>query len=257
MNSRMWFMQLRRWCSQFIQEGSPERGNVLGFGRWRFYLENIKFTQVGHSQVVGYIYLKLRKKNKAGRIYHKPSRHQCLGIQRWLLVQGTPSLPEETEGKWKECVQRWYHLGAIKTPKKGNRSMYCHQVLPWMKPPLRGEETLKGRSWDPEYYQHVRVEQMKNSLQEDFISVAEDRERKLEECGNVKAKRRDSSGGRQATERWSEIRIETKAKWKMFSVDSSRCGRSTEESHLNQPARTGRFPEGGGSWDKEWVTRVN
>lgn len=53
-----------------------------------------------------------------------------------------------------------------------------------MKPPLRGEETLKGRSWDPEYYQHVRVEQTKNSLQEDFISVAEDRKktRRVWEC---------------------------------------------------------------------------
>ena len=175
-----------------------------------------------------------------------------------FLFRELPVFQKRQRASGKECVQRWYHLGAIKTPKKGNRSMYCHQVLPWMKPLLRGEETLKGRSWDPEYYQHVRVEQMKTSLQEDFISVAEDRERKLEECGNVKAKRRDSSGGRQATERWSEIRIETKAKWKrMFSMDSSRCGRSTEESHLNQPARTGRFPEGGGSWDKEWVTRVN
>ena len=118
MNSRMWFMQLRRWCSQFIQEGSPERGNVLGFGRWQFYLENIKFTQVGHSQVVGYIYLKLRKKNKAGRIYHKPSRHQCLGIQRWLLVQGAPSLPEETEGKWEGMCSTVVSPGSHKNTKE-------------------------------------------------------------------------------------------------------------------------------------------
>lgn len=81
--------------------------------------------------------------------------------------------------------------------------------------------------------------------------MAEDRERRLEECGNVKAKRRlfrRASSNRKLSER----RMETKAKWKrMFSMDSSRCGRSTEESHLNQAARTGRCPEGGGTRDKE------
>lgn len=49
---------------------------------------------------------------------------------------------------------------------------------------------------------------------------------------------------------------ETEAKWKrMFSVDSPRCCRSTQERHLNQPARSRRLPGGGGTWDKEWMTK--
>lgn len=34
-----------------------------------FYFENIKFTEKGSSQGAGYIDLKLRKKNKAGKSY--------------------------------------------------------------------------------------------------------------------------------------------------------------------------------------------
>ena len=81
--------------------------------------------------------------------------------------------------------------------------------------------------------------------------MAEDRKKSriVWECEKP---REETSGGRQATERLSEIKMETKARWKRtFSMDSSRCGRSTEESHLNQPARTGRFPGGGGTRDKE------
>ena len=75
------------------------------------------------------------------------------------LFRELPVFQGRQRASGKECAQRWYQLGAVKAPKKGNRSMYCHHVLPWMKPPLRGEESLKGRSWDPECYQHVKAEQ--------------------------------------------------------------------------------------------------
>ena len=61
--------------------------------------------------------MKLRKKNKAGKSY-KPSRHQCLGIQRWLLVQGAPSLPGETEGKWEGMCSTVVSAGSRQSTKE-------------------------------------------------------------------------------------------------------------------------------------------
>lgn len=143
----------------------------------------------GYSQLGIYVW-SLGKIIRLERVTRSPVDTSVWEYRGGSLFRELPVFQGSQRANGKECVQWWYHLGAIKTPKKGTRSMYCHQLLPWRKPPLGGEENLKGRSWDPEYYQHVKVEQKKNSLQEDYLSVAEDRERRLEEGGNVKAKRR-------------------------------------------------------------------
>lgn len=101
---------------------------------------------MGYSQVVGYICLKLRKNNKAGKSYQKPSRHRCLGIQRWLLVQGAPSLSGEPEGQCEGMYSMVVSPGAIKTQER-NQEYVLSPTIAMKKPPLGGEENLKGRSW--------------------------------------------------------------------------------------------------------------
>lgn len=87
---------------------------------------------------VGYICLKLRKNNKAGKSYQKPSRHQCLGIQRWLLVQGAPSLPGEPEGQWEGMCSMVVSPGSHKNTKERNQEYV-------LSPTIAMKETTPGR----------------------------------------------------------------------------------------------------------------
>lgn len=93
---------------------------------------------MGYSQVVGYICLKLRKNNKAGKSYQKPSRHQCLGIQRWLLVQGAPSLPGEPEGQWEGMCSMVVSPGSHKNTKERNQEYV-------LSPTIAMKEATPGR----------------------------------------------------------------------------------------------------------------